>query len=232
MTVKVTALVPAATVAVAGAVTVDESVVRAIEAPPVGAEIVSPAVQLAEAPGNSVTGLQDSWESWGPVGAAIWMIATAFEDPRVAVMAALCGAAELEAVAVKVVDADPAGTSTEAGMVNGAEPAESATVAPPVGAAAESVTVQVDEAPGAIELGTQFKAVICKGVPVAVKVPPVPLDASALASCATAITLDTPTAAEPEKPADVVSVMFSITPSASPLELMPASMQVVWPGEF
>ena len=51
------------------------------------------------------------------------------------------------AVAVNVLDVDPAVTATEAGTVSNPLLLESATVAPPAGAACESVTVQVDVAP-------------------------------------------------------------------------------------
>ena len=57
------------------------------------------------------------------------------------------------AVAVKFAVVAPAVTVTEAGTVNAALLEESPTEAPLVNAARESVTVQVDVAPGTTELG-------------------------------------------------------------------------------
>jgi hypothetical protein len=51
------------------------------------------------------------------------------------------------AVAENVAVADPAGTFTEAGTVNAEPLAETDTMTPPAGAGAESVRVQVEEAP-------------------------------------------------------------------------------------
>jgi hypothetical protein len=51
------------------------------------------------------------------------------------------------AVAENVAVADPAGTFTEAGTVNAKTLAETDTMTPPAGAGAESVRVQVEEAP-------------------------------------------------------------------------------------
>ena len=57
------------------------------------------------------------------------------------------------AVAEKVVVVDPCGTVTEAGMFATAGEALSVTVAPPLGAADESATVQVDPADGVSDIG-------------------------------------------------------------------------------
>ncbi len=63
--------------------------------------------------------------------------------------------ATVPAVAVKLAVVAPAVTVTEAGTVSAALFEESPTDAPPVSAAEDSVTVQVEVAPDATELGEQ-----------------------------------------------------------------------------
>ncbi len=66
--------------------------------------------------------------------------------------------ATVPAVAVKFAIFVPAFTVTEAGIVSAALFEASPTEAPPVSAADESVTVQVDIPPDAIELGEHERA--------------------------------------------------------------------------
>ncbi len=61
------------------------------------------------------------------------------------------------ALAVKVPEEDPAGMLTEAGTVSSGLLAETDTLVPPVGAWAETVTVQVDDAPASSVAGLQVK---------------------------------------------------------------------------
>jgi hypothetical protein len=61
------------------------------------------------------------------------------------------------AVAVNVPEEDPAGMFTEAGTVSSGLLAETDTLVPPVGAWAERVTVQVDDAPASSVAGPQVK---------------------------------------------------------------------------
>jgi len=77
----------------------------------------------------------------------------------------------LPAVAVNVADVAPANTVTDAGTVNALLLEESVTVAFPLGAGAESVTVQVDFAPAASVVGEQLSLTPADTT---VTVPPVP----------------------------------------------------------
>jgi hypothetical protein len=77
----------------------------------------------------------------------------------------------LPAVAENVADLEPAGTVTEPGTVSALLFEESATVAFPLGAGAERVTVQVDLAPAASVVGEHCSLTVADRT---VTVPPVP----------------------------------------------------------
>jgi len=89
-------------------------------------------------------------------------------------------------VAVKVAVVEPAATATEAGTVRALLLLDSATVRPPLGAATETVTVHVDEAPEVTVAGWQLSAETVS--PTAME-PPVAVMASKLPSAATATAL-------------------------------------------
>jgi len=77
-----------------------------------------------------------------------------FEAPlKLAVTVAVCVDETVPALAVKLAEVAPCGTVMEAGTVSKELPEESATAAPPAGAAAVRVTVQVEDAPEASVAG-------------------------------------------------------------------------------
>ena len=73
--------------------------------------------------------------------------------PYVAVTVTAVAVATDEVVTVKVLLVEPAGTVTLAGTDAAAELSDSDTTAPPLGAAALSLTVPVDDAPPTTEVG-------------------------------------------------------------------------------
>ena len=79
----------------------------------------------------------------------------------------------MPASAEKVALVEPAATVTDAGTVNAVELLESETTSPPVGAACESVTVQVDCVPELRDVGLQDR-VLSEGQ-MTLKVAPTPL---------------------------------------------------------
>jgi hypothetical protein len=119
------------------------------------AALVSDTVQVEAPPGLSVLGEQLRAER---AAGAINPSEKVREPPlRLAVRVALVSALTLAAVAVKVALVDPAATVTEAGTLAEALLLDRLTLAPPPGAAAVSVTVQV-LAPGVFtEAGLQLK---------------------------------------------------------------------------
>ena len=84
------------------------------------------------------------------------------------------------AVAVKLAVDAPAATVTEAGVVNAELLSETVTAEPPVGAAADSVTVQVDVAPEAMLVGehASLETVTAGGVTVTAAVAELPFSAA------------------------------------------------------
>ena len=98
-------------------------------------------VQVAEAPDASVAGEQLRVD--GTVGATRVTEVVAEDPLRVAVTTAEPLAVTVAAVAVKVAVVAPAATVTDAGVVTKVLLSERATRAPPVGADAFNVTVQV-----------------------------------------------------------------------------------------
>ena len=84
-------------------------------------------------------------------------------------------AVTVPAVAEKLPVVQPAATATEAGTVTALFPEESATVEPPVGAACESVTVQVEELPDDTDVGVHTRLVTVTGVTVRDALVEVPL---------------------------------------------------------
>ncbi|MBL0160912.1 MAG: hypothetical protein IPP47_28080 [Bryobacterales bacterium] len=98
-------------------------------------------VQVAAAPDASEAGAQVRVD--GTIGATRVIEEVAEEPLRVAVTTAETSAVTVTAVAVKVAVAAPAATVTEAGVVTKVLLSERATMAPPVGAEAFNVAVQV-----------------------------------------------------------------------------------------
>lgn len=141
--VKVAEVADAATFAEAGTVSIELLSETATDAPPEGAGPESFTVQVLLAPDAKVVGVQVSDETV-TAAAAVRLNEAVFEPPfKAAVTTAVVLAVTVPAVAVKVAEVVEAATLTEAGTVSIELLSESATAAPPEGAAPESVTVQV-----------------------------------------------------------------------------------------
>ncbi|MCU1336772.1 MAG: hypothetical protein JWO19_2353 [Bryobacterales bacterium] len=142
--VKVAVVTADATVTDVGTVTADVALLdRATVEPPVGAALESVTVQVVVDDAARVVLVHCS--EVRVIGGAVMVRLTVLLEPlRVAVMVGVWSDVTAAAVAVKVAVVAAGATVTEAGTVN-AEVAllESVTVEPPVGAALESVTVQV-----------------------------------------------------------------------------------------
>jgi hypothetical protein len=114
-------------------------------APPAGAAFEIWTLQLAVLLAPSVVGVQDKDNNVTGATRETGMVFT--ELPSVAVRVALWSVEMTPAVAVKDPLVDPAGTVTTEGTLKPAALLEIATVAPPAGAAALSVTVQSVDPP-------------------------------------------------------------------------------------
>jgi hypothetical protein len=93
-------------------------------------------------------------------------------------MTTACDDATADVVAVNVVDEDPAGIVAEAGTVAAGELSDKLTTAPPDGAAPESVSVQVLDAPPVTDPGAHWmdeSVTVDAGVTVSSAVRAVPL---------------------------------------------------------
>jgi hypothetical protein len=143
--VKVADVEPAGTIRQAGAVNAELLEVRPTEDPPDGAGRFRITVHVVEPPGATLEGLHAT-EVASTAGAARGGVNVKFAvrelTPKVAVMLAPWFVVTKAAAAVKLVEVDPAATVTEAGTVRPPVLLLSATVVPPAGAAALSVTVQ------------------------------------------------------------------------------------------
>ena len=146
LAVKLAELAPAATVTEDGAVNRALLEANATADPPVGAAALSATVHVVEAPDARLAGLH-SREDTVAAGAASTIEAVCELPLRVAVMVTVGSEALWPAVTVKLDWVAPAATITEDGAVNSVLLEASATLDPPVGAAALSVTVHVVEAP-------------------------------------------------------------------------------------
>ena len=138
--------------------------------------------------------------------------------------------ARLPATALKLIEVDPAGTVTEAGRVNAGLLEESATVTFPLGAAAESVTVQVDVEPEAKVVGEQSKLAMLFSGGRTVIVPPVPamIVPFPLGEAPPAPIREIGTT-EPLPAAPSVTVAVATVPLPIELASMPAPTQVIDP---
>jgi hypothetical protein len=148
--VKLAEVEPAGIVRVMGTVSAELLEFIATEEPPEGAGPFRITVHVAAPPGARLDGLHAT-EVVSTTGAVMVGVNVTFavrEAPlKVAVTVALWFVVTEAAVAVKVVEVDPAGTVTNAGTVRLPALLVRVTVVPPAGAAALSVTVQF-ELPG------------------------------------------------------------------------------------
>jgi hypothetical protein len=159
--VKVPVVAEAATVTLAGTVTLLLLLARATVAPPVEAALLNVTVQVAvPAPVNDA-GLQV--RPLTVTGAFIVTVELALAPLAVAVTVPEQSLAIAPAVAEKVAVVAPAATVTEAGAVRRALLDERVTASPPAGAAALVVTVQALTAPDVSDVGAQARAVTVTG---------------------------------------------------------------------
>ena len=153
--VKFAVVAPAVTITDAGAVSAALLEDSPTEAPPVSAADVKVTVQVEVAPDDTEFGAHDKLETEGGAG-GITVTEAVVLPFMVAVTVTVWLLATVPAVAMKLAVIAPAATVAEAGTVSAALFEESPTDALPLGARV-IVTVQLDAAPEATELGTHDK---------------------------------------------------------------------------
>jgi hypothetical protein len=151
--VNVVADAPAGTDADAGTASAPALLVNETAKPPAGAGLVNPSVQLTFPPGLTAARLHESVDKTG--GTDTLKVPATQVPLSSAMTVALESAAAAPAVASKLPEMLPAGTTTVAGTVT-APDALRATVAPAAGTVAESVTAQALDAPGLSVCGLQL----------------------------------------------------------------------------
>lgn len=154
---------PPATVTEDGIETVAEPPLNETVAPVLGAGADNPTLQVAEPGVITVEGVQESDETVG--GGGVSARAKFCEVPfRLATSTAVAFALTADAFAVKPAEFDPAGTTTDDGIVTfDPEATPVLTVSPPVGAGADTETVQAAE-PGVVTVvGEQASPVTAYG---------------------------------------------------------------------
>jgi hypothetical protein len=122
--------------------------------PPAGAAWFRVTVQVVEPPEFTLVGLHARLET--STGATRFTVAVLTPPFRVATTLTLWFVVNVPAVAMKLAPLDAAGTVIDEGIVNRGLLSESATLAPPMGAAWFSVTEQVVEAPAGMLVGVQL----------------------------------------------------------------------------
>ncbi len=155
---KVAVVAAAVTVTLAGTVRLALLLIKATVAPPEGAAPLKVTVQVLEPGPVREAGLQARPLKVTVTGATSDIAELALPPLAVAVRVAVALAETVPAVATKEPEVAAAAMLSEAGAVSNALLLEIATVRPPAGAAALSVTVQVLVAREARELGEQLSA--------------------------------------------------------------------------
>jgi hypothetical protein len=155
VTVKLPVVAPAATVAEAGVVNAVLLSERATAEPPLGAAPDNVTVQVELALEATLVGEQASLLSVTAAGAVIVTAAVAVLPFSDAVIVTDWVLVTEPAVTVKVPVVAPAATVAEAGVVNAVLLSERVTTEPPLGAAPDNVTVQVELALEATLVGEQ-----------------------------------------------------------------------------
>jgi hypothetical protein len=152
---KVAVVAPDATVTEAGTVKVVLLSEIASAKPPDGAALLNVTVQVLAAPEARLEGLQLSAE--GVAGATKVSVLVAEVELAVAVTTAVASAVTALTVAANVAVVEPAATVTDAGSETEALLSERFTAVPPVGAATDKVTVQLDVPAALKEVGVQLR---------------------------------------------------------------------------
>jgi hypothetical protein len=159
LAVKVAEVAPEAMVTDAGIVSVEQPSVSPTAAPPLGAAFVRVTVHVALPLGDRLEGEHASAESFALTVGATTVSAAEAEDPFSDALTVTAWFVVTDpAAALNVAVVAPEATVTEAGTVRAEELSESATTAPPLGAAAESVTEQAELAPDATLEGEHWIA--------------------------------------------------------------------------
>jgi hypothetical protein len=147
---KVADVAPAATVTLAGTLAAPSSLDSPMAAPPAGAAELSVTVPEDDVPPPTVVGLRETLKRTGELIVRATVFVTA---PALAVIVAVVMFATATVVTVNVAVVAPAPTVTLAGTVAAGLSDERFTANPPACAGALRVTVPVDEAPPAREVG-------------------------------------------------------------------------------
>ncbi len=161
----------AATVSEAGTLTAELFEDKVTGEPPPGAAPESVTVHVEVARDSILAGVHRSVKT---ITGATLSEAVADIPPSEAVNVAVCSLVTALAVALKAAVNEFAATVTEAGTVTAVMFEESATAEPPAGAAAETVTVQVEVARDAIAAGAHRRVDMATGATVSVAVAEVP----------------------------------------------------------
>ena len=158
VTVKLAVEAPAATVADAGVVMAELLSDSVTTEPPVGAAADNVTVHVELAPAATLVGEQASLVS--VTAGAVTVTAAVVELPfKAAVMVTDWVLVTEPAVTVKLAVEAPAATVADAGVVMAELLSDSVTTEPPLGAAADNVTVHVELAPAATLVGEQASLV-------------------------------------------------------------------------
>jgi len=175
--VKLPVVAPAATVTDAGVVSAVLLSDTVTAVPPVGAAAEIVTVQLVLAPDTTEVGVHVSPVTVGAGGVTVTdaVPELPFND---AVIVAVWFDATVPAVPVKLPVVAPAATVTVAGVVSAVLLSDTVTAVPPVGAAAEIVTVQLVLPPDATDVGVHVTpvTVVAGGVTVTDAVPELPFN--------------------------------------------------------
>ena len=150
VTANCAVVAPAATVTLAGTeATAAFELERLTTSPPLAAAVDSVTVPVAPLPPTTLVGLTAMEDRVGVADAAGFTVIAVVRDAPLydAVIVTAVEVVTLLVVTVKVLLVAPAGTVTLAGTDAALELSESETTAPPLGAAALSVTVPVEELP-------------------------------------------------------------------------------------
>ena len=181
---------PAATLTDTGTLSAELLSESEITTPPAGAAPESVTVQVAAAPGARAVGLQDNDAS---VVLAVSATASVIVLPGTeAVIVAVWLDEKLPALTVKTAEEAPPGTVTLPGTDRTALLSDSETDIPPAGAAVDTATVQVADAPGPSVAGEHAKEESTAGAETATD-PPVAVIGTLLPEAEAATALVTPT---------------------------------------
>ena len=199
---------------------------RLTDEPPVGAAWDSVTVQVELPPEATLFGTHCNVVTLTAAGVTVTEAVVELPLSEAVTVTAWL-ALTLPAVAVKVAVVEPAATVTDAGTVRAALLTETATVAPPVGAAIESVAVQVEVDPEATLAGEHCRA---ETVGRTVIVPPEPETIKSIPFVKAPMAFVIGSEIVPLLVDARVAVATATTPLAIELEFRPLATQVTDPA--